>query len=401
MNPARPTTVRLIALFVVIAAIIAAGIVATVLGRPAPASASGRIAIEAGTETCGRGWTEPRAGDLTFALHNTTIAAEEVYLEGADDGLVYADVEAIGPATTHDLQVRLSGGRYRFVCMPDDLGVVRGPVVTVAGTVAHPTPGVKIVTAADLVQPTKDYQAWVQGRLPALEADVQQLADAVSSGDRVRAQSAWLTAHLEYETLGAAYGTFGDLDTAINGTPASGTTALDDPDLTGFHRIEALLFGGAPVAAASPYCAQLASDVTTLQSQLAGNQIPLLDVGLRAHEILENAVQFELTGATDAGSHTSLATVGANIAGTRQALAPLQGLLKSRYTGLGDAEKWLDRSETLIDGYRRPDGSWTPLSDLTTTQRETLNATLGQTVELLAPVAAITEPRQNDRIDQP
>ncbi len=51
----------------------------------------------------------------------------------------------------------------------------------------------------------------------------------VSEGDLTAAKTAWLTAHLTYETLGAAYGAFGDLDTAINGSPAPGHTARTDP----------------------------------------------------------------------------------------------------------------------------------------------------------------------------
>lgn len=39
------------------------------------------------------------------------------------------------------------------------------------------------------------------------------------------------------------------------------------------------------------------------------------DLPLRAHEILENALQFELTGDTDEGSGTNLATVDSNLAG--------------------------------------------------------------------------------------
>ncbi|GAA3156073.1 hypothetical protein GCM10017687_87630 [Streptomyces echinatus] len=44
--------------------------------------------------------------------------------------------------------------------------------------------------------------------------------------------------------------------------------------------------------------------------------------GLRAHEILENTVQFELTGRTDYGSGSNLATARANLDGTRAVLSP-------------------------------------------------------------------------------
>ena len=52
-------------------------------------------------------------------------------------------------------------------------------------------------------------------------------------------------------------------------------------------------------------------------------EVDLLDVGLRTHEILENALQFQLTGHDDYGSGTTLATTAANITGTRELLTIL------------------------------------------------------------------------------
>ena len=45
-------------------------------------------------------------------------------------------------------------------------------------------------------------------------------------------------------------------------------------------------------------------------------QIALRGLGLRTHEILENALEFQLTGHDDYGSGTTLATTLANIQGT-------------------------------------------------------------------------------------
>jgi iron uptake system component EfeO len=390
------TNQRLLALFGAIAVIMAAGIVGSVASRPAMSErASGTIAVASGTETCGAGWTEPHAGLSRFAVHNTTIAGEEVYLEGAKNQLVYAELEGLGAGATHELSAVLANGSYRFVCLPADLPAAYGPVVTITKqhSVANPTPGVKIVTAADLIVPDKQYHAWVAGQLPILAADVLTLERSVAAGDIVAAKAAWLSAHLEYESLGAAYGAFGDLDAAINGVPRSGLTALTDPNLTGFHRIEAQLWSGAAPQAIAPTAEALMTDVARLQSAFATAQIPPLDIGLRSHEILENAIQFELTGATDAGSETNIATIGANLVGTREALAPLEPLLATRYPALASTKSWLDRAAAIVQSYHRPDGSWTPLPQLTRPQRQALNAALDESVQLLAPVATITDPR--------
>ncbi|MGD8168874.1 imelysin family protein [Herbiconiux sp. P16] len=357
------------------------------------------VAVSAGFDDCGAGWTSPHGGLTTFSIANSTNGSEDVYLTDAGSGAVYGEVEALAIDATRTLPVVLGDGDYRFVCIPAEGDPIPGPDVTIAGAgaPADATPAIQLVTRADLLPAAKQYAAWITSRLPVLAADARVLDAAVASGDLGAARDAWLTAHLEYESLGAAYGAFGDADEAIDGTPAPGLSALDDPALTGFHKVEALLWSGAPAAAIAPVTAQLVSDVDALGAAFADSRVNALDVGLRAHEILENAIQFELPGSTDAGSQTNLATIGANIAGTIQALAPLEGILSSRYPALADTKTALDRAAALVASYQHPDGSWTPLASLDRPARAALDASLDQTVELLAPVAAICDPRASAR----
>jgi iron uptake system component EfeO len=116
-------------------------------------------------------------------------------------------------------------------------------------------------------------------------------------------------------------------------------------------------------------------------------------LGLRAHEILENTVQFELTGRTDYGSGSNLATARANLDGTHEVLSRLEPVLATRYAGLADLHKQLDRARQTLDGFRHG-GSWTPLDRLGRTRREDVNAVLGDLVERLASVATLCDPRR-------
>jgi iron uptake system component EfeO len=390
----------LLALVSAFVLVVAAGIVVRVVDNAArSAPQGGAIPIGGGVLDCGVGWSHPHAGSLTFAVTNTGVNAEDVYLETADGAAVFGELEGIGPGATHLLGASLGHGNYHFVCLPSDADALSGPSVTLtrAGTPAHLTPGIRLVTKDDLTEPAIAYHAWITGQLPVLSAETATLRAAISTDSRAAAQAAWLTAHQEYESLGAAYGAFGDADAAINGTPAAGHTATNDPGLTGFHRIEGLLWSGAPVSDAAAPAQQLVADIASLTSQFSSSPIDPIDVGLRAHEILENAIQFELTGATDAGSHTELATIAANLDGTRQALEPLRALLSTRYSGLAETDRWLARSTALVASFRAANGSWQPLTALTPGQRSVLDATLDRTVELLAPVATICDPRRADK----
>jgi len=358
-----------------------------------PASDVPGTPVNVGSSNCGAGWSGGAAGPQTFALYNNSRSGIEVYLEDARTHEVYLDVEALGVAATRSAAVVLAPGTYRFYCVPDDTGPAAGPDVQVTGSYAGAvTPGLVPVTNAELQRPLQHYEDWVESRLPVLGRQVRRLDAAARGGDRAAARRDWLTAHLTYETLGAAYGAFGHYDDAIDGTWSTTTTALKDKHLAGFHKIEALLWSGAPTAQVAGYTHKLINAVTALHGFFATPHMSTRDLGLRSHEILEDAIGFELTGKDDAGSHTELATIGANLVGTRHALAPLRPILKSRGAGLARIDTWLQRSQRLVDSFRTAKG-WIPLSRLSRTQHERLDATLDQTVELLSPVAVITEPR--------
>src|SRR6202044_2453984 len=100
----------------------------------------------------------------------------------------------------------------------------------------------------------------------------------------------------------------------------------------------------------------LQQDVLALQKAGPTMEVSLLDIGLRTHEILENALQFQLTGEDDYGSGTTLATVTANIAGTEELLTVLHPLVASRYQGLPQVYAGLTALQRLLREQRHGDG---------------------------------------------
>ena len=169
---------------------------------------------------------------------------------------------------------------------------------------------------------------------------------------------------------------------------------MSSPDWTGFYRLEYGLWHGQSARQLTGVANTLVSNVRGLRDAWLTMEIDLLDMGLRTHEILENALQFQLSGQDDYGSGTTLATVGANIDGTRELLTVLHPLLAPRYAGLAAVTTWLDRLASLLEAAKRPDGAWIGVSDLSTSLREQIDAAAGQALEELSPIAAITEPRR-------
>ncbi|WP_418361426.1 EfeM/EfeO family lipoprotein [Streptomyces gilvosporeus] len=410
--PARPVTATgsgpravgrrpLVAVGVVLAAAAsAAGVLLWAGGGPDGKAGQPRVGadglvhtgVEVSQSRCGRGWVRPRPGLQVFDLRNTSGVAAEVYLKDARTGAVYGEVEGLAPGTARPLRVRLGRGAYAFMCLPDDADAVTGPTVRV-GSGGAKGPAAAPVTEHDLIPPTLAYQKWVTGQMDGLVSKTGLLRDAVDRGDRSAARTAWLAAHLQYERLGAAYGAFGDADKAINGTTAGLPDGVRDKDFTGFHRIEYGLWHGESTGRLRGPADALAKAVGALRSTWAQARMDPADLGLRSHEILENTVQFELTGRTDYGSGSNLATARANLDGTRAVLARLRPLLATRLGDLPGLEAQLDRTQQALDASRR-DGQWPPLDRLARGQRERVDADMGDLVERLAAVATLCDVRR-------
>ena len=378
-----------------LAAVLAAGDDAPASPSTAPHGDASIVGtpITVGTDTCAPEWQGGHSGRLTFALWNNSIQGLSVYLQDVATAKIHLEVDNLGSGATRSASATLGPGRYRFVCLPGEADPQRSAIESVTGPPARTTPGVVAVTNNDLEPALARYLRWIRRQLPGLLADVRSLDHAVRNGRLADARRLWLRGHTRYETLGAAYGVFGDDDTAINALPSTTTPARRDRRLHGFHRIEALLWCGARAATIAPETRRLVRSVLHLRTDLRTPTMQTIDIGLRAHEILENTVEFELSGRSDAGSHTTFATVAANLTGTRHALAPIRHLLRSRDAELARTYAWLRRTRHEVDALRR-NGRWPALSAVTRKQRERIDADVSECVELLSRVAVITDPRR-------
>ncbi|MFF1301863.1 iron uptake transporter permease EfeU [Streptomyces sp. NPDC058307] len=394
-EPARPAPVRRRPAWVVPVAVVAlpaalAG-VAVSLGSSRPAGAQ-TVAV---SETdCGKGFTAPKPGRRTFQMHNTGDSTSEVYLIDPGTGAVYGEVEGLAPGTTRDLAATVAGGTYAWRCVPSSGKAVTSRAVRVTGG-GGATAAVVPVSAADLAAPLASYKAYVEQGLATLVTQTRRLSDDVEAGRLGAARTDWLTAHRTYASLGAAYGTFQDYDQKIDGRPDGLPGGVHDKDFSGFHRIEYGLWHGEHASELAAPARRLAADTAALRKAFPTQDFDPGDLPLRAHEILENTLQFELTGDADQGSGTELATADANLAGTRELLTVLRPLLTSRAPHLLTAvDTDIARLQKLLDS-AHASGSWTPVARLDATARGRLNGATGQLLEDLAPVPDLLEIRKS------
>ncbi|MBC9730031.1 iron uptake transporter permease EfeU [Streptomyces sp. TRM68367] len=343
---------------------------------------------------CGDGFTAPSPGRQTFQMHNTGNQTSEVYLIDPTTNAVYGEIEGLAPGTTRDLVATVTGGTYAWRCVPTDGRSVTSHAVHVNGT-RGTTGAVVPVSVHDLAAPLKAYKTYVNHGLTTLVTQTRKLADDIQAGHLTTARTDWLTAHRTYASLGAAYGTFEDFDQKINGRPDGLPGGVHDKAFTGFHRIEYGLWHGQPTDELKGPAHQLAADTAGLRKSFPHQDFDPADLPLRTHEILENTLQFELTGDADQGSGTELATADANLAGTRELLAVLRPLLTSRAPHLlpiVDADA--ARLQALLDSAHHG-ATWTPVDRLAPATRAHLNGATGQLLEDLAPIPDLLEIRKS------
>jgi high-affinity iron transporter len=373
---------------VAVPAVVAGAVIVSSGGKQAAAAT-----VSVSPTECGKGFTAPQPGRQTFQMRNTGAQTSEVYLVNPATNAVYGEIEGLAPGTTRPLVATIGSGQYAWRCVPTGGRAVTSRAVGVSGggSVAAVLP----VSEQDLAGPLAAYKQFVDAGLATLQTQTAKLSADLHAGDTATAKADWLTAHLRYSSLGAAYGTFEDFDKKINGRADGLPQGVNDPDFHGFHRLEYGLWHGQSAAALAPVADRLVADVTALRQAFPSQDFDPSDLPLRTHEILENTLQFELTADTDEGSGTNLATAQANVAGTQELLTLLRPLIAERSPDLlGTVDADLARLVGLLKQAQQPNGSWTPVQQLVPTLRARLNGSLGQLLEDLSPIPDLLEIRK-------
>lgn len=363
---------------------------------------TGTTQIAITEKACGTGWSNPSAGSQSFNITNNGSNTAEVYLINPSTNAVYGEDPDVTPGAAEVMNVSIGAGSYVFRCSFVDGTVLNSATYAVAGSGGSggsAQAGFAPVTEQDMQTPVAEYRAYVQTNLPILLTATQKLDADLKAGDLAAAKADWLPAHLDYERLGAAYGTFADFDAAINGSASGQPQGTATKSWTGFFRIEYGLWHGQPAADLVPLGDKLVSDVQGLIKAFPGQTTDPNDLPLRTHEILENALQFQLTGIQDYGSGTTLDTLYANTQGTKQVLSTISSLIKQRDPSL---LQQINQGMTTVQSDLQTVGAGpcgtacpmpTALSALTAAQRERIDGDLGHLLETLSLVPDLLEER--------
>lgn len=365
------------------------------LSSAASAPASGEV-IAVSSTACAPGWQAPSSGDDVFTVDNVSASSVyEVELVGANRVSVYGVIEMLAPGTEDTMDVVMPPGQYSFACnafsgpsLQSQAEQVSGPAVSGA----HPYVP---VNAHQIEAATATYRASLTSWMQRLDGATDALESSVKGGNLALARRLWLPAHLDYEHLGATYATFGNISDEIDGVPFGLQGGVESPYFTGFLRLEYGLWHGQSASKLVPVVVALDQAVHNLVAQFPQILLPPNALAQTLQQVLENTLQYEMTGETDEGSHTNLATAWADVEAAQLVLTAITPLLDQSAPQLrAQLRQGLSAMASALASYQAPNGTWAPLPSLSTSQREILDGQLGALLEEIAGVPGLLEPLQ-------
>ncbi|HEY4280077.1 MAG TPA: EfeM/EfeO family lipoprotein [Conexibacter sp.] len=241
-------------------------------------------------------------------------------------------------------------------------------------------------------KPIAQYRAYATREAIAMRRPVAALIAALQHGDRDAAKQAWGDAYDRYLLLGAAYGALGDLDVAIDGTPGHLAGGVSDPGFTGIHRIEHDLWTGKPLPGIVTFAKGLQRNVDKLPHALRTVEITPLDYATRAHEIMEDAQRDMISNVAAPWSGEGLRATDDGLLATGVVLRTLSPILDGRGDALAQTTSYSQQLAMLIAQLKRAHGGQIPtLDQLTHTEHDEVNASLGALLEALSGIPGSLE----------
>jgi iron uptake system component EfeO len=200
------------------------------------------------------------------------------------------------------------------------------------------------------------YQDYVAGRVDEMVARTTVFTDAVRDGDLAAARAAYAPSRVPWESIEPIAGLIETTDGVVDAR-VDAFSGPDDPEFTGWHRLEYILWDRGTTDGATPFADQLDGDLAELQDGVATLEIPPADMALGASELIQEVSEGKITGEEDRYSKTDLWDFAANVEGAEAIIELLTPALREADPELlGSIEDGFAELDASIDELREGDG---------------------------------------------
>jgi iron uptake system component EfeO len=235
-----------------------------------------------------------------------------------------------------------------------------------------------------------EYKVYVLEQVDDTIAATTVFTDAVRAGDVEAAKAAFAPSRQGWEAIEPIAGLVEEIDGAVDAR-VDDFEGEDDPNFTGWHRLEYILWEQNTTDGAAEFADKLDADLQTLKTELTAMDIPPAALAVGSAELIEEVSGGKITGEEDRYSHTDLWDFSANVAGAEKGFELLTPAIEEKDPEL----------VTTIDGlFEELDGQLEVYEDgegyksydaLTDADKTAMQTTLAELSENLALVAGVLE----------
>ncbi len=233
------------------------------------------------------------------------------------------------------------------------------------------------------------YTAYVDEQVDATIAATTTFTDAVRAGDVEAAKAAYAPSRQGWERIEPIAGLVEEIDGKVDAR-VDDFENEQDPEFTGWHRLEHILFSQNTTDGAAAFADQLDADLQTLKSELADIEIPPAALAVGSSELIEEVSAGKITGEEDRYSGTDLWDFAANVEGSEEAFTLLTPAIQEEDPELvTEIEGQFAELETQLGEYVDGAGGYQPYGALTEDDKAAMQTTLAALSENLATVAGV------------
>ena len=328
----------------------------------ANAAAAEAIELKVTDKGCEPASISVPAGKSVFSINNRS--ARTMEWEVLDGVMVVAERENIIPGFVTPVSAKLTAGKYVMTCGLKSNP--KGELLVLASTTAATGP----VNPNDLVAPLAEYKVFVLKEVEAFAAETKKFTDAVKAGNLEEAQKLYAPARHHYELIEPIAELFSDLDGKIDVRPDDFEKKEDDPQFTGYHRLEKALFADKSTKGMEALADGLNNNVTELLKRIGELAVPPGVMVGGAASLIEEVAAHKITGEEDRYSGTDLWDFNANVTGSKKIFSLMKPLLADRNPDIvGRIDKNFTTVETTLAKYQKEDGGFENYSKLTPEDR--------------------------------
>jgi iron uptake system component EfeO len=366
------------------AAITLIGAVSVPVLATSPASASAKqvtVNISLTPQGCKPKPAKVSTGQIQFNVMNKDAGAvSEAELRTSNLSHILGEQENLTPGLSGGFALVVQPGHYVINCP----GAAQQHATFV---VAGKSKAGSWKTSSILSGAVTQYATYINQNVGQLIASTQAMCTAIDAGNLTQAQQLYPEARIYYERIEPVAEVWGTLDTAIDGRIDNPVT--NPADLTGFHKIEMLMWEDNTLTGAAQYCTQLVGNQQQLQKLVATATYDPVTMASGATDLINEAATAKITGEEERYSNTDLVVFQANVDGAMEVFNLMKPYLqKTRPALVAQIEKRYQTVENAIVKYKATPGydntGYVEYSTVLDPQRRILSAQVQAFAEALS-----------------